>query len=169
MTPALVADARPDMTLCREASFAPVAAIVPFERLEEALTAQALTPYALGASVFTRRPERAASLAPRLQAGSVCVNDVIAPTAHPATPLGGSQASGWGVTQGAEGLLELTVPQVVSTRSGRWRPHYDRPDSTTWTSFKLLHAMLQWDHAGTWRGRFSGLRQLLRQLVRGER
>jgi acyl-CoA reductase-like NAD-dependent aldehyde dehydrogenase len=165
ITPAIVVDARPEMNICREASFAPLSAVIPFDRLEEALAAQGLCPYALGASVFTQRPERAIALAPRLRAGSVCVNDVIAPTAHPATPFGGWHASGWGVTHGAEGLLEMTVPQVVSIRSGRWRPHYDRSGATRWTSYSMLKAMLHWDHGGTWGTRWRGLRGLFKGLT----
>lgn len=164
MKPTLVADVTADMALCREATFAPVAAVLPFDRLEAALDAQKLCPYALGASVFTRRPEQARRIAARLRTGSVCINDVIAPTAHPATPFGGTGASGWGVTQGAEGLLELTVPQVVSQRAGRWRPHFDSPGSSRFTSQATLEALLRWQHAGTWRQRWGALADLVRSF-----
>jgi acyl-CoA reductase-like NAD-dependent aldehyde dehydrogenase len=164
MLPIIVADATPDMALCREATFAPVAAVIPFDKLEEALEAQKLCPYALGASVFTRNAAAARRIAARLRTGSVCINDVIAPTAHPATPFGGSGASGWGVTQGAEGLLELTVPQVVSQRSGHWRPHFDPPGRSRFTSRSMLEALLRWQHAGTWRQRFRALGDLVRSL-----
>ncbi|MCS6978388.1 MAG: aldehyde dehydrogenase family protein [Gemmatales bacterium] len=160
----VLADVAPDMAFCREATFAPVAAVLPFDRLEEALDAQNLCPYALGASVFTRRPDLARRIAARLRTGSVCVNDVIAPTAHPATPFGGSGASGWGVTQGAEGLLEMTFPQVVSQRGGSWRPHFAPPGSSRFTSRATLEAMLRWQHAATWRQRWSALLELLRSL-----
>ena len=60
--------------------------------------------------------------------GLVTVNEVIVPTAHPGTPFGGRRDSGWGVTQGAEGLLEMTVPQVVSTYGSPLRLHYRLPD-----------------------------------------
>jgi acyl-CoA reductase-like NAD-dependent aldehyde dehydrogenase len=157
MRPTIVFDARTDMAVCREATFAPVLAVIPFESLDEALTAQRACDYALGASIFTRRVEKAANLASRLRTGSVSINDVIAPTAHPATPFGGTGASGWGVTQGVEGLLEMTVPQVVSVRSGRWRPHYDPPGSSSFTSSAMLRGVLEWSHAGNWRERWRGL------------
>ena len=70
----------------------------------------------------------AGKIAGELESGAVTVNDVIVQTAHPATPFGGRGASGWGVTQGPEGLLEMTVPQVVSVRGGSFRPHYDLDD-----------------------------------------
>lgn len=164
MPPILVADASPEMALCREATFAPVAAVIPFDRLDEAVEAQNLCPYALGASVFTRNAAAARRIAARLRTGSVCINDVIAPTAHPATPFGGSRASGWGVTQGAEGLLELTVPQVLSQRRGSWRPHFDPPGTSRFTSRSMLEALLRWQHAGTWRQRWGALGDLVRSL-----
>jgi acyl-CoA reductase-like NAD-dependent aldehyde dehydrogenase len=164
--PAILADASPSMRLCREAAFAPIAAVVPFDRLEQALAAQDLCPYALGASVFTRNRRLAWQVAARLKTGSVCINDVIAPTAHPATPFGGTDASGWGVTQGAEGLLELTVPQVVSHRSGTWRPHYQPPESSPWTSSRMLLGLLRCLHGAGWRQRLAACGELLRAWLR---
>src|SRR5262245_16073370 len=121
--PAVIADVRPEMDLFREASFAPLLALLPFDDVEQALKMDQLCPFGLGASVFTGRRRQGEEIAARLRTGMVTINDVIAPTAHPATPFGGVRDSGWGVTQGAEGLLEMTVPQVVSLKKGRFRPH----------------------------------------------
>jgi aldehyde dehydrogenase (NAD+) len=125
----------------------------------------AACPYGLGASIFTRTRGRAAELAARLRVGMVTVNDVIAPTAHPATPFGGRGASGWGVTQGAEGLLEMTVPQVVSVRGGSYRPHYDAPGSTRMTRAGTLRGLLEWGHGATFGQRWRGLWRLIRALL----
>lgn len=166
--PAVVVDARPEMALCREASFAPLLAVLPFDTLEEALAMDARCPYALGASVFTRRPVRATEIAARLRVGSVCVNDVIVPTVHPATPFGGTGASGWGVTQGAEGLLEMTVPQVHSVRAGRFRPHYDAGDPEKQAlQGDLLRGFLEAGHAPTLGARLRGWWRVLRAAWRG--
>src|SRR5205085_11390473 len=128
---------------------APVCAVLPFDGPAEALRLEAQCPYALGASVFTRSPARAAQLAAQLRAGMVTVNDVIVPTAHPATPFGGRGASGWGVTQGAEGLLAMTVPQVVSVRGGTFRPHYDGTGGPGGPLAETLRGLLEWSHAPT--------------------
>jgi aldehyde dehydrogenase (NAD+) len=150
------------MAVCREASFAPLLAVLPFDDAEEALGMEAQCPYALGASVFTSRPARAEALAAQLRSGAVTVNDVIAPTAHPATPFGGRGDSGWGVTQGAEGLLEMTVPQVVSHRAGRFRPHYDLAAGRDAAGQGgLLRGLLEAGHAATWGQRLRGWRRLL--------
>jgi aldehyde dehydrogenase (NAD+) len=103
-------------------------------------------------------------LAARLEVGMVMINDAIAPTAHPATPFGGRGASGWGVTQGAEGLLEMTLPQVVSFRSGKWRPHYDPPGSTAMTRYETLRALLRFGHGRTWRKRWGAVWELWRAV-----
>jgi aldehyde dehydrogenase (NAD+) len=168
--PAVVADARPDMALCQEASFAPIMAVLPFDDPEEAVRVDAACPYHLGASVFTGRPARVAELA-GLAGGIVTVNDVVAPTGHPATPFGGTGASGWGVTQGAEGLLEMTVPQVISTRSGRFRPHYDlAPGRGTAEQLagqeELVRGMLQVGHAPGLGQRLGGLWRAARAMRR---
>jgi acyl-CoA reductase-like NAD-dependent aldehyde dehydrogenase len=163
----VVVDAGADMALCRQASFAPLLAVIPFGDVDEAVQLAARCPYHLGASVFTARPRLAAALAAELGAGAVTVNDVVMPTAHPVTPFGGRGASGWGVTQGAEGLLEMTVPQVVSRRAGRWRPHFDlAPGQATPAAAaaqaELLGGLMEACHAGPrWR-RAAGWWKVLR-------
>jgi acyl-CoA reductase-like NAD-dependent aldehyde dehydrogenase len=163
--PVVLADARPDMAICRDATFAPVMAVIPFDRLEEAIPAHEGCPYGLGLSVFTSQPRRAARLAQRLQVGMVSVNDVIAATGHPATPFGGRRASGWGVTQGAQGLLEMTVPQVFSTRSGRFRPHYDPAEATLMTRRDTLENLLRWQYGGSLGNRAKSVWRLMRRSL----
>jgi acyl-CoA reductase-like NAD-dependent aldehyde dehydrogenase len=167
--PAVVLNARPDMALWTEASFAPLLAVLPFDGVDEAVRLDAACPYHLGASVFTGDPRRGFDLAAALGSGTVAVNDVVVQIAHPATPFGGTGASGWGVTQGAEGLLEMTVPQVVSARAGRFRPHYDQaPGPATPARLaaheELVRGLLEAGHAPGWRRRCRGWWRALRAL-----
>lgn len=167
--PAIVADAQPAMAVCREASFAPIMAVMGFDSLPQAVDMETTCGYALGASIFTRDRTRAADLAAQLRAGVVTVNDVIVPTAHPATPFGGHGDSGWGVTQGAEGLLEMTVPQVVSVRMDAYRPHYDLTEPGGAVAHgELVRGLLESSHAATLAQRWAGWRRLLRALWRGK-
>ncbi len=122
--PILVADARPDLELLSTDVFAPVLSIVPVPDEHAALVAAAMSPYALGAAIFGP-PEAARRLAGRVRAGSVVINDLIVPTADPRLPFGGRGESGFGLTRGAEGLLEMTVCKTVLLRQGRFRPHLD--------------------------------------------
>jgi acyl-CoA reductase-like NAD-dependent aldehyde dehydrogenase len=161
--PAALVDARPAMSLCREAAFAPVLAVLPFDDIEEALKADRECPFGLGASIFTRETRRAEVLSARLRTGMVAVNDVIVPTAHPATPFGGRGQSGWGVTQGAEGLLEMTVPQVVSVKGGTFRPHYEMAAGKGGArQGPLLRGLLEATHARTLGRRLRGWWQVIR-------
>jgi len=160
--PHVIADATPEMAVCREDCFAPIMTVLPFDDLPDALSQNDRCHYGLGSSVFTRDRRVAAGIAEHLRTGMVAVNDVIAPTAHPATPFGGRGLSGWGVTQGPDGLLAMTVPQVVSVRGGRFRPHYDPAGVPDGPLGQMLTGLLQWCHAPTARRRWKGLWRLIR-------
>lgn len=141
--PMLLADARPEMALLNEDVFAPWLALVPTDTPE---VAAERCPYALGASVFGPA-DLAGAFAGRVRAGSVCINDLIVPTADPRLPFGGRGESGYGVTRGAEGLLEMTVVKTVSVRH-RFRPHLQPPREDDAARFAKL---LRWLHGAPWR------------------
>lgn len=165
MAPTFLLNTPSDAAICREACFAPVAGVIPFDSLDDAVSQAAKSPFGLSASVFTADAAAAQQLAARIPSGSVVVNDVLAPTAHPATPFGGLGASGWGVTQGPEGLLAMTAPQVVTVRKGSFRPHLDEAVSPDPATADILRGLLRATHA-------RGLGERLRgawQLVRGVR
>ncbi len=164
VAPILLRGVTAGMTLCKEAAFAPILGLIAYDSLDGALADDARCPFALAASVFTADRRKAEALAPRLRAGAVCINDVVAPTAHPGTPFGGRGDSGWGSTQGEEGLLEMTVPQVVSVRGGTFRPHYDKD---TPGQEALLRALLRINHAPTFLGRMAGWWDLIRAAIKG--
>lgn len=160
--PTFLLGAPPDAAICREACFAPVAAVLPFDTPDDAVRMALVSPFALSASVFTADAARAQEIAARLPTGSVVVNDVLAPTAHPATPFGGRGSSGWGSTQGEEGLLAMTVPQAVTLRKGTFRPHFDdaaRPDPATPV---MLRGLLALAHGRGLRARLRGFWQMVR-------
>jgi acyl-CoA reductase-like NAD-dependent aldehyde dehydrogenase len=145
--PIVVADAKPAMRLLREDHFGAATAIVSVARDEEALACNDQCPYALGASVFSANEAEANAVARRINAGVVTINDVIAPTADPRLPFGGRKHSGFGVTRGAEGLLEMTVPKVVIKRRGNWRPHLDDPHEG---DVEFFSKFLSFSHGATW-------------------
>jgi acyl-CoA reductase-like NAD-dependent aldehyde dehydrogenase len=160
--PRVIADATPDMAVCREDCFAPLMAVLPFDDLADALKSDAECRYGLGSSIFTRDRRAALDIADHLRTGMVTVNDVVAPTAHPATPFGGRGLSGWGSTQGPDGLLGMTVPQVVSVRGGRLRPHYDPAGPPDGPMAQMLSGLLQWCHARSAGRRWKGFWRLIK-------
>jgi acyl-CoA reductase-like NAD-dependent aldehyde dehydrogenase len=96
-------------------SFGPIGSLFGVPDINTAIAVANGSPHLLGASVFGPLSE-AQAVANRLRAGCVVVNDVIMPTADPRLPFGGAGDSGFGVTRGAEGLLEMTRPQAVISR-----------------------------------------------------
>ncbi|HEX6265930.1 MAG TPA: aldehyde dehydrogenase family protein [Burkholderiales bacterium] len=165
MSPVLVADTTPELALLRADIFAPVLALVPVRDCEEALRFDERCPYALGASVFGPE-EPARRLAARIRAGAVTINDLIVPTADPRLPFGGRSDSGYGVTRGAEGLLELTCVKTISLRRGRRRPHYQ---PTTAVDETLFRQYLRAAHGPSWIGRLRAGASLLAALGRRAR
>lgn len=159
MTPLVLADIRPDSGLAQSDVFAPLAMLIECVDETAMLAANALCPYALGASVFGPAVE-AQALAKRVPAGVVVVNDLIVPTADPRLPFGGRGESGYGVTRGAEGLLELTRSKVVIRRRGRFRPHFEPPNNEV----ELAQAYLQAQHSAGWRNRLVGWLRLIDAL-----
>ncbi|HEX3147678.1 MAG TPA: aldehyde dehydrogenase family protein [Gemmataceae bacterium] len=162
--PTILIGANPEMAICREASFAPLLGVIPFDNEDELIELSESCNFGLGASVFTSHPRRATRLAEQLRVGSVSINDVLVGTAHPAVPFGGVRHSGWGVTRGVEGLLAMTVPQVVTIRKGKFRPHYGSGDNPAIA--QTLRGLLAWGHAARGRERRAGIRQMLRGLWR---
>ena len=153
--PTVVADARPSMALLQRDVFAPWLALVPVADTAAALAAAEACPFALGASIFGP-PAAARALAGQVRAGSVCVNDLIVPTADPRLPFGGRGRSGFGSTRGELGLLEMTVPKAVSIRRGRFRPHLNPAGPNDAALFAHMTALLH----GPWRDRWAALRGL---------
>lgn len=117
----------PSSRLLKTDLFAPVLSIIEVADDDEAVTVSGECPFALGASIFSRNEPAARHLAQRINVGGVVINDIIVPTADPRLPFGGRKHSGFGVTRGAEGLLEMTVPKVITIRRTRFYPHFEKP------------------------------------------
>ncbi len=160
MQPVLIESNRPDLLACQEPCFAPMAVAVSFDKVEEITEILGNSRFALGASVFAGDVDDGLELGMDFNSGILTVNDLIAPVAHPGSPFGGRGASGWGVTQGEDGLLAMTRPMVLSLRKGHFRPHFDQ----AWSGKDHRHdlwALLRLGHDKTWLGRLGGLWTLL--------
>jgi len=127
LAPVVLGGATPGSRLLREDLFAPVLIVSTVASDDEAVTRANESPFALGASVFSRDHAASRELAARLHAGVVSINDLIVPTADAHVPFGGRKRSGFGVTRGAEGLLELTAPKVITVSWSKFRPAFEPP------------------------------------------
>ena len=157
--PSMVIDATPEMAICKEASFSPVSAVMPFDDFNDGYFKWNASYFQLSASIFTSSPKNIEAWASRLTVTTIVVNDVIMPTAHPSVAFGGRKSAGWGVTRGEEGLLALTTPQAILTRKGKFRPHYDGTGSAG--TSQLIAGMVQWKHSATFGERCRGFLKML--------
>jgi len=133
--------------------------IIPASDDAQALEIAAFDEHGLGASIFSRDEKAARAFASRLATGFVTINDIIVPTADPRFPFGGVRGSGFGVTRGAEGLLEMTYPQAVAVRRGRFLPHLEPAQEGDEELFK---AFIECVHRQGWRVRLQSLATLVR-------
>ena len=155
--PVVLAGRTPSLAALTDDLFAPVLCLIAVSDMEAALAMAAASPYALGAAVFG--PEAAArAFALRVNAGSVVVNDLIVPTADPRLPFGGRGRSGFGVTRGAEGLLDMTAVKSISIRRGRFRPHLEASGTGSASQLQALIGVLH----GSGPARLRALAALLR-------
>jgi aldehyde dehydrogenase (NAD+) len=92
--PTVFADATNDMAIAQEEIFGPVLTVIPYDTEGEAVRLANDTPFGLAASVWSRDVPRAASVAHRVRAGTVWVNDVHLLNGY--APFGGYKQSGVG-------------------------------------------------------------------------
>jgi aldehyde dehydrogenase (NAD+) len=157
MRPILVLDGRPDMRITQADIFAPVVTAMSVANADEVAQADAICPFGLTVAIFGER-RAALELGRRLNVGTVILNDLIVPTVDPRVPFGGVRGSGFGVTRGAEGLLEMTAVKVTSIRKGTSTLHYQQTGTAHEELFRGAIAM---GHAANLRERFAGLRRMI--------
>jgi vanillin dehydrogenase len=107
MQTAVVDHVTPAMRIYAEESFGPVAAVMRFRDVEEAVSLANDTEYGLAAAVFGRDVVRAMDVGRRIESGICHIN---APTVHDEgqMPFGGVKASGWGRFGGQAAIAEFT-------------------------------------------------------------
>lgn len=110
--PTVIVDAPEHSRVMRIEPFGPIAVLVPFDRLDEAIEAANALPYALGAYAFTRDLGVAHRLAEEISAGMVGINHY--GVSQPEVPFGGWRDSGAGLEMGSEGLLAYTELKTVT-------------------------------------------------------
>ena len=91
-----------DMLVMQEETFGPVIGLAPFDDRREAVRLANSTPYGLAGFVFSADLAVAWSLAERLDAGSVWVNEIF--RSRQDLPFGGMKESGFGREKGREGV-----------------------------------------------------------------
>ncbi len=109
--PTVFANVRNDMTIAQEEIFGPVASVIPFDTVEEALAIANDTPYGLAGGVWTQNLATAHHVSQRIRSGTVWVNcyGVI----DPAVGFGGTKMSGYGWKGGREHVESFLYPKAT--------------------------------------------------------
>ncbi len=111
--PTVITGAHNDMRAMQEETFGPTLPICTFSNEEDAIRLANDSEFGLTASVWTRDKAKGKRVAEKIEAGSVCINEVLYTHGIGQTPWGGFKNSGRGRTHGREGLMELVQPQHI--------------------------------------------------------
>ncbi|MEV6217038.1 aldehyde dehydrogenase family protein [Nocardia sp. NPDC051833] len=109
--PTVFAAATNDMTIAQEEIFGPVATVIPFDDVDEALTLANATPYGLAGGVWTTDLATAHRVSRGITAGTVWVNCY--GVLDPAVGFGGTKMSGYGWKGGRDHVQSYLYPKAV--------------------------------------------------------
>lgn len=109
--PTVLSDVPADAEVMCEEPFGPIAPIIGFDTIDEALAIANSTPYGLAGFVLTQDLGLARRLTRDLRVGMVGLNAF--QVAFPETPFGGVKDSGWGSEGGSEGIEPYLVTKFV--------------------------------------------------------
>ncbi|MGA8534056.1 MAG: NAD-dependent succinate-semialdehyde dehydrogenase [Candidatus Tumulicola sp.] len=113
--PTIVSDVVPGMRMFDEEVFGPAAAVVRAHDPDDAIALANASSYGLGFSMWTSDAAAAEALAPRVEAGAVFINGIVA--SDPRLPFGGIKKSGYGRELSSFGVHEFANIQTISVSS----------------------------------------------------
>ncbi|MDN3459919.1 aldehyde dehydrogenase family protein [Rhodococcus sp. APC 3903] len=125
VAPTIVTNVDNSMAIAREEVFGPVLVVIPYDDDDDAVAIANDSDYGLAASVWTTDNSRGLSIAARVEAGSVWIND--AHQINVEVPFGGYKQSGVGRELGPDALDEYTQAKTVhlDLSGGRENKPYD--------------------------------------------
>lgn len=146
--PTVMENVTPEMEVYAEETFGPLAAVYPFETVDEAVEQVNASRYGLHCGVFTGNRRQGERIAARLEAGSVSVNDSYINWAAMDAPMGGVKESGIGRRHGPEGIRKYTESQtIVVNRTNLQISSYETALSISERLAGLLSLLLRaWRH-----------------------
>ncbi|MGD0553863.1 MAG: NAD-dependent succinate-semialdehyde dehydrogenase [Streptosporangiaceae bacterium] len=112
--PTVLTDVPPDAAVLHDEPFGPIAPVVGFDDLDEALAVANSLPYGLAAYGFTDSAATAEKLIGGFEAGILSINHCGGSV--PNAPSGGVKESGYGKEGGPEGLAGYQISKRVSHR-----------------------------------------------------
>lgn len=112
--PTVLADVYAGCQVVTEEPFGPLAVVMPFEDVEDALRQANSLPLALAGYVFTQHSPTIRKLSDELDCGAIAVNHW--KVSGPETPFGGHKDSGIGLEGGIEGVAAFQQAKFVTER-----------------------------------------------------
>lgn len=109
--PTLLDNVTSEMPVFEEETFGPVAAVIAARDVNHAIELANKSKYGLGASLWSLNGDRAAELAPRIEAGAVFINEIV--KSDPRLPFGGIKHSGYGRELSDLGIREFVNIKTV--------------------------------------------------------
>jgi succinate-semialdehyde dehydrogenase/glutarate-semialdehyde dehydrogenase/succinyl-CoA reductase len=110
-SPTILVKVKQDMRVVREEVFGPIAPVIIADDERDAIRLANDSEFGLGASVWTTNLDRAESIARKIHAGLVTINNVV--VSDPRVPFGGIKKSGFGRELSRYGMLEFMNIKTV--------------------------------------------------------
>lgn len=112
--PTIVRDVTDGAKIVDEEQFGPILPVIRFDDIDDVIARANASDYGLGGSVWSKDVGKAATIATRIAAGQVWVNQHIGIGPH--IPMAGFKQSGLGAEQSVEGLAEYAQLQVINIK-----------------------------------------------------
>ena len=109
--PTVVVEVTPEMTMFREETFGPAAAVIRARDTRHAIELANMSRFGLGGNLWTRDIEQARLIARELESGAVFINGMTA--SDPRLPFGGVKHSGYGRELSEFGIHEFVNVQTI--------------------------------------------------------
>ena len=110
--PTVLADVQPGSQILKEEIFGPVAALVPFDSVDDAVALANDTEYGLVAYLYTNDLKRGMRISEQLESGMIALNRGLVSDA--AAPFGGVKQSGLGREGSHHGIREFTEAKYIA-------------------------------------------------------
>lgn len=109
--PTILIDVTPEMPVFKEETFGPVAALLSFDSLNEAIEISNQSEFGLGVSIFTEDIHYIRNRVNEFHEGAVFINEMV--KSDPRLPFGGIKKSGYGRELSEEGIKEFVNIKTV--------------------------------------------------------
>ena len=109
--PTILTNVTTEMPVFKEETFGPVAAIITFKTIEEAIKLSNQSEFGLGVSIFTQDIDFIKTKISAFNEGAVFINDMV--KSDPRLPFGGIKKSGYGRELAEDGIKEFVNVKTI--------------------------------------------------------